>query len=377
MSNKRVLFITKINFGNKQNAGYLTKVRAQSEALRSHGLNVDLLYLKENMSFLENPEITIQKTFYSRISLLYYMFAGFPLSLSKNYYSGIYIRHFLSNPFFLICLLLHKFKGSLIIMEVPTYPYSFEYKQFKNKIKFWIDQICSWFFRFFISKIVTFSFDKKIFGISTINTDNGVEVKNIPFQLAKPPFTKVLHLLGLGNPRTWHAYERIIEGMASHYRTNPEVKVVFDMVGQGGEITKYQNLVQKHNLAQFVNFHGFKTGAELDKICNSCHIAVASLGMHRINVSNGEASPLKAREFAARGIPFITGYLDKGFPKDFPFILNFPSDESTIDIAKTIAFYFNLLETHPNYKSEMRTYAEKNLDWTNKMQPIAKYFNNH
>lgn len=377
MSRKKILFFTKINFANKQNEGYLSKVRAQSSALRFHGFDVDLLYFRDNICYIENDYKTNEEHFNSRLDLLLFLFIKFPLKLKKGYYSGIYIRHFLTNPLFLITLMLHKMNGSTIVMEVPTFPYSFEYKGFnKNKILFWIDQISSLFFRFFISRIVTFSFDDKIFGIHTIKTDNGVEVGNIAFSEKIPPLDHEIHLLGLGNPRIWHAYERILKGMAEYYKNNNEIVVVFNMVGAGGELPRYLDLVNRLNLEKYIKFHGFQTGPALDSICESCHIAVASLGMHRINVSKGEASPLKAREFTARGLPFITGYFDKGFPEDFPFLINFPSDESPVDINKTLRFYLNLRQSHPHFKSEMRSFAEQNLDWKSKMKPIADFFQN-
>ncbi|MBL7830110.1 MAG: glycosyltransferase [Saprospiraceae bacterium] len=376
MNKQNILFITKINFGNKQNAGYHAKVRAQSNALRSYGLDVDLMYFSELDFVIENPETTKSQQFGSRLGLLWYMYVFFPFTTGKKKYQGIYIRHFLTNPLFIISLFLYKLRGIKIVMEVPTYPYSFEYKGFnKNKFLYYIDQFCAMFFRFFISRIVSFSFDDKIFGIKTIKTDNGVEVDKILPIINVPPVEDSLHVLGLGNPRVWHAYERIIEGMKIYYQSEQKVKVIFDVVGQGGELQKYIELVKAYGLEQYVKFHGYRTGKELDEICSSSHLAVASLGMHRINVANGEASPLKAREFAARGIPFITGYLDKGFPTNFPFILNFPSDESPINIETIVKYFIALQKSHPDYPIELRNYAAMNLDWKAKMLPVVEFFN--
>lgn len=377
MKRHKLLFLTKINFGNKQNAGYLNKVRAQSAALRKNGIDVDLLYFRDLELVIESLEQTNVQAFGSRLSLLYHLYIRLPLGIKKGTYQSLYIRHFLTNPLFLISLALFGMKNMEIIMEVPTFPYSFEYKKWnKNKLLFWMDQFCSAFFLFFISRIVSFSFDKKIFGIRTITTDNGVDVDEINFNNKIPAFNDTLHILGLGNPRTWHAYERVLEGFKNYYKSPQSIKAIFEIVGQGGDLDKYQELVKQYGIEEYVSFHGFQTGKELDEIAEKCHVGIASLGMHRINVANGEASPLKSREFTARGLPFVTGYYDKGFPKDFPFIFNILSDETPLDITALLTFYQNIRQEHANYKEEMRKYALENLDWSIKMKVVSDYLLN-
>lgn len=377
MKRHKLLFLTKINFGNKQNAGYLNKVRAQSAALRKNGIDVDLLYFRDLELVIESPEHTSVQAFGSSLGLLYHLYIRLPLGIKKGTYQSLYIRHFLTNPLFLISLALFGIKSMEIIMEVPTFPYSFEYKKWnKSKLLFWIDQFCSAFFLFFISRIVSFSFDKRIFGIPTITTDNGVDVDEINFNNKIPEFSDTLHILGLGNPRTWHAYERVLDGLKNYYKSPQLIKAIFEIVGQGGDLGKYQELVTQYGIEEYVNFHGFQTGKALDEIAEKCHVGIASLGMHRINVANGEASPLKSREFTARGLPFVTGYFDKGFPKDFPYIFNIPSDETPLDITKLVAFYENIRKEHANYKAEMRKFALDKLDWSIKMKAVSDYLLN-
>ncbi|HMG15997.1 MAG TPA: glycosyltransferase [Saprospiraceae bacterium] len=374
--NKKLLFFTKINFGNSQNTGYWNKVNSQADAIRKQGWAVDLIYINDNEIRLKTSEGISSTTFKSRLNLLYNLFIVSPCLLKKEKYTAVYIRHFLTNPLFLI--FLHKMRSQLktIVMEVPTYPYSFEYKGInKNRLLYLIDRFCSLFFKLYIDRIVSFSFDKYIFKIATISTDNGVDVASIKYTDTAPAFTGKLRILGLGNPRIWHAYERVIAGLYEYYQTRKTIDVVFEIVGQGGELEKYKLLTEKYGLQDKIIFHGYKSGEELDVICKQCHVAVASLGMHRINVANGEASPLKAREFAARGILFLTGYTDKGFPLDFPFVLNFPADESPINIDRVLLFYTNILNKYPDYTIQMRKYALDNLDWSSKMKPVVDYFN--
>ena len=372
--NQRLLFFTKINFGHNQNAGYLNKVRSQSQALREHGWEVDLIYIFNNEVRIENPEGTSSKAFSSRLKLLYYLFIGFPREIKKGKYYGVYIRHFLTTPLFLRFLQVIKPKVTKLVMEVPTFPYSFEYKAWnKNKLLFLLDQLCSGSFKKYIDRIVSFSFDKKIFGIPTISTDNGVDVKTIPYNPIPPEFDRQLNILGLGNPRIWHGYERILYGLEKYYSDIHINDIYFHIVGSGGEIDKYKDLCVELKLEDKVIFHGYQTGESLNKICGESHIAVASMGMHRINVANGEASPLKAREFAARGLPFITGYKDKGFPKVWPFIFNCSSNESPVNLNLVLDWYLDLIDKYPQFPEVIRKYAEENLDWAAKMKPVSDY----
>ena len=123
MKRHKLLFLTKINFGNKQNAGYLNKVRAQSTAVRKNGIDVDLLYFRDLELVIESPEHTSVQAFGSRLGLLYHLYIRLPLGIKKGTYHSLYIRHFLTNPLFLISLAFFGMKNMEIIMEVPTFPY--------------------------------------------------------------------------------------------------------------------------------------------------------------------------------------------------------------------------------------------------------------
>ena len=76
------------------------------------------------------------------------------------------------------------------------------------------------------------------------------------------------------------------------------------IVGEGSPIEEYKRIVEKYEIAEHVIFYGLKTGRELDSIYDQCSIGVENLGFHRTGVYR--ASTLKAREYAAKGLPFIT-----------------------------------------------------------------------
>jgi hypothetical protein len=85
-----------------------------------------------------------------------------------------------------------------------------------------------------------------------------------------------------------------------------------------------------------------------------------------------EASILKAREYCARGTPFIYGIADPDFPPDFPYILHVPADESPIDIEQVLAFAKEVC-ADPDHPQKMRRYAEEHLDWSVKMKKLKDF----
>ena len=139
---------------------------------------------------------------------------------------------------------------------------------------------------------------------------------------------------------------------------------------------EYEKFVEVNNLQEYVIFHGQQTGELLDGIYNQCTLAIASLGLHRIGGTLG--SFLKTREYLAKGLPMITGcdidILDK---EKFPYFLQFPSDESPIDIEKVIEFhdsvYLESGKTQEEIVDEIRDFAYRTCDMSVAMKPIIDY----
>lgn len=201
-----------------------------------------------------------------------------------------------------------------------------------------------------------------------IYINNGIDVKNI--KMINKNHDNKLTFLTVAHVAFWHGYDRIIKGLHEYYKTYPEKEVFYHCVGEGVELTNLKKLTKELNLEKYVIFHGTKTGEDLDKVVDECDIALGSLGFHRSGLTGG--SPLKAREYCARGIPFVIAYDDWDFPETFPFVYRIPKDDSPVDINQVIKWYENLIKEHPNYSIEMRKYAEENLSWDAKMKPVIE-----
>lgn len=200
-----------------------------------------------------------------------------------------------------------------------------------------------------------------------ITIGNGFDVSSA--LLRHPPQTPEdsLHLLCVANISRWHGIDRLLQGLAT-YRGTP--RVVLHIVGEGTELPHLQELSCDLGINDRVVYHGFLTGGPLDSVFDQCHIAVGSLGIHRKNLT--QTSELKAREYCARGIPYIITVDDPDFPPDFPYILRLPADESPVEIPMIIAFA-NEVYADPDHPQKMRHYAEEHLDWSSKMKVLKGF----
>lgn len=200
-----------------------------------------------------------------------------------------------------------------------------------------------------------------------ITIGNGINVYSI--RLRKPVnFTgDELDILCVGNVNKWHGYDRLIKGVA---RYNGNTKIRIHIVGEGKEISNLQKLANDFKLEDVLKFYGFLAGKALDEVFDRCHIAVGTLGIHRLGMA--QASVLKVREYCARGIPFMNGTFDPDFPEDYPYLINVPQNEDAVDI-ETVINFLNNISSYMQACRDMREYAVKNLDWHFKMAKIAKF----
>jgi len=196
---------------------------------------------------------------------------------------------------------------------------------------------------------------------------NGFAVQSVPERKAPHYTGDDLHLLCVATVSRWHGLDRLLQGLAI-YDGLP--KIVLHVAGDGKDLPHLQKMADDLGISDRIIFHGFTTGKALEGLFDKCHIAVGSLGIHRIGLK--EASILKAREYCARGIPFIYGIADPDFAVDFPYILRFPADETPIDVKQILAFAGEICDD-ADHPQKMRSYAEGHLDWSVKMQRLKGF----
>jgi glycosyltransferase involved in cell wall biosynthesis len=197
-----------------------------------------------------------------------------------------------------------------------------------------------------------------------ITIGNGYDVNSVPVRHPTLFNERELHLLCVANVSHWHGLDRLIRGLAIYHGSTT---VKLHIAGEGAEVSSIQKLTNEMGISDHVIFHGFTTGTALDTLFNTCHIAVGSLGIHRIGLT--ESSTLKAREYCARGIPYIIACKDPDFPDDYPYIYRIPPDETPLNIKEVVEFTKSVY-ADPDHPQKMRRYADEHLDWSVKMKQL-------
>lgn len=288
----------------------------------------------------------------------------------------IYLRRVIPITNILVSFLKKLRKDNkIIIYEYPTYPWEKEMIKCKKYFTYALDKFYYKKLIYLVDYIPVMLGKQINLPNKFISITNGIDINNIPkkknnYYCKKKKF----HMLGLANVQYWHGYDRLIKGIANYYNNSDfKNEVYFHVVGRGDQIGNLKLLVKKYKLEKYILFYGHKSGKELDHLFDLCHIGIGSLGFHRQDLYTG--SPLKNREYCARGIPFIVSFKDADFPEKYPYIKIVPADESVINIGEIINFYIDIESRFPNYISNMRNYAEKNLSWEIKLKPVIDVLN--
>ncbi len=198
-------------------------------------------------------------------------------------------------------------------------------------------------------------------GVPALNIDNGVDADALPLRRPAPAPDGKVHLLAVAAMSDWHGYDRLIRGIAA---LTPQERsgVVLDLVGDGGNgaLCAWRALADALGVGNQVAFHGYRSGAALDRLFDAADAGVCALGLHRIGLSR--ASTLKLREYAARGLPFVYAADDPAVPEGFPFALRVASDEEAADARAILAFARRMRE-QPDAGAHLRAHAQAHMTW--------------
>jgi hypothetical protein len=175
---------------------------------------------------------------------------------------------------------------------------------------------------------------------------------------------KMVFLKGASSNAEYNGIDRIFYGLRNY---SGDFKLKLFVLGRN---TLFElKLAEKLNIKNsLVFFPGFKSGYNLDLFLNEIHVGISQFGIYRKGLNSN--STIKSREYVARGIPFIFGHHDPGFNEvSNEFALEFPNDDSLIDMEKVIEFAKKAL-ADKDLPQKMRKYAEEYLDYEMKMKKL-------
>ncbi|SDP06597.1 glycosyltransferase [Selenomonas ruminantium] len=290
----------------------------------------------------------------------------------------IYIRGTIADKKFIefLSMLRSNFPNCKIIIELFTYPYE------KDTFDSWImkplmfkDRIYRKFYKKLIDRFTTYSLDKEIFGVPTINIMNGINAKDVEPIMPSRYDVNTLHLVFVGYMQKQHGLERLLYGLYNYYCKSTKKNVIFHMVGDGPELDKYEAIVDKLCLSDYVIVYGSKHGKELDDIYNQADLGVDALSLYKSGIN--WSSSLKSREYLAKGLPIVSGCRTDVFEKyKCDYHVDFANDASPIDVEKIISWYNDLSNQYVD-KVEMtkaiHAYAVNHVDSSVVIKPVVDY----
>jgi glycosyltransferase involved in cell wall biosynthesis len=223
------------------------------------------------------------------------------------------------------------------------------------------------------NKIVQYAKERswfnRLLAYKTLEIGNSVDVDSIRVRARVPKLGDVLNLVGVANVADWHGFDRMINSIRHYYDLGLKYKVNFYIIGDGMSIGYLRGLVEEKNLSESVHFIGVISGDSLYSFYESMHIGVAALALDRKNMVY--ASELKTREYTSVGIPFIISADDPDFITT-PYFCHrvSPNSDLLIDIEEVIGWYKSIETKEQSLVSDMRRYANINLDYQSKIGNI-------
>lgn len=366
------IYLTGYNVQTKSD-GVSKKILSQINCFNKNDIRIDIV----DYSTIKHTPIFVFKEFIS--SLLGFSYGVTTLykrvikECSLDEYDFIYIRR--SNWDVRKYFYLKKIKkinpNIKILLEIPTFPYDLEFSGRRKILVYPLDRALRKKCAKCIDRIVTYSNDKEIFGVKTINIANAVDYSLV--NQRKNQKHDDINLLAVALFADWHGYDRLIKGMANAIKLVKTNKIVLHLVGSGKVLDEYKNIVKKSGLENHVVFHGKLYGSELDDIYNISDIGIDTLGRHRVGVYYN--STLKGKEYCAKGLPIVSGVETDLDALNVNYYKRVPADDTLIDMNEIIDFYHEIYDgkNTEDVIEEIRSSSKKRFDYEVAFSPVIDY----
>ena len=368
---KGIYFTTMCNIedsGDKANLGIKEKIRAQFELFKNAGFYMHFYYAGNNSSL------------YRYVNRLPFYRDKYDLSdeiiKSSDF---IYLRKpsAINMGFIDFLKRIRRINPKMrILLEIPTYPYDNEIQglirvPLKLKDKYARKKLAQ-----YVDVILTYSDDKEIFGIKTINMSNGVDAVKLSDSVKKYPYPDdgKIRFVACAQFNLWHGYDRAIEGLNQYVkRADANKNIELIMVGEGSSLDSYKALVSKYELDNYVKFMGKQYGDDLTRIYSACDIGLDSMGRHRSGVYYN--SSLKGKEYCAYGLVIVSGVeTELDHADDFEYYYRIPADDTAMDFASVLDFYNNKVGTdREKVKNVISSYAIDHFSMDVVFKPVIDF----
>ena len=368
-----MLYINCLDLKDYNNSGVTRKINGQIDSFNHAGLNCAYYHLPSEVN--RNSIMDMIKRRLPYINIHTHWNLTNVLLNEKT----IYIRQYIPLDMYIVDFFIklkRRNPDCKIVWELPTYPYDEELRKIAKHVPFYIkDKYNRRKLNWFVDRIATLTNVNEIFGIKTVHIQNGADFRNYTIKHAIKHISDVINMIAVSTCWWWHGYDRFIEGLGNYYANGGKRNIVFHLVGDGTELSKYRELTAKYELDSHVIFHGMQSGGALDEVYDQCSLGIGSLGAYRKGLN--DTAELKTREYLAKGIAFICSAhildIDSADEKDI--YLRVPNNDSPIDIPSILAFYDRIYqEPETQVIARLRKYAEDHFSMDAAMKEVIDYF---
>ncbi len=170
---------------------------------------------------------------------------------------------------------------------------------------------------------------------------------------------KIIFLKGTSGNAPWNGIDRLVKSI-DNYPNNKSLELYICGHIIEGEVPNRDYIIQT----------GYLNSEELDHLISNVHFGFSTLCLYRKQLN--EAAVLKAREYFARGLPFVYGYIDpdlENIESAKKYCFKVSNDDTLVNFDEVIRFVNNVY-SDPFYVTKMRNIAIENLDWKAKMHQL-------
>jgi hypothetical protein len=336
MQQKRVLYLSFVDYADPRDWGVSRKVDGQIRAFETLGYHVDQLKIEDKCVYINNEyllKVNGKIDYYLRLPLKLLSY----FKKKRLGYELIYLRKTFFTPLYYCWFRRLKQLSPYILFEIPTYPYKVEIQG--RKLPLLLDDMAFTLLKPMLYKIITTQDFDQIEGLKTIKIRNGYDFSGeLPQRKSKQH--DQITLITVSNLSFWHGVERLLYGMKIYNDTDlpGKKKIVFHVVGVGDAYSDLLELKEELRLDN-VYFHGAVKGEALQHIYSEADIGIGSFGLYKKGTTF--QSSLKNMEYCYQGIPLVLGNHDEDL-KDCDFMLECPNDSTPVDVKRIVDWFLQL-----------------------------------
>ncbi len=324
--------------------------------------NDDKVVYKKKYCFHNNLYIRIVRYFFLiKVAQEY-------INLHKQDFDTFYGRLLAPSNKYLNLLRSFKENHCRVILEAHAYFPGIRFQSIKGKYVSYMLEKNGPKLKDCVDKILTEGHIEDFFGIPEVcEAKIGVETKGISPHHYTGNLDE-LNMLSVANETTYHAYDRVVKSLVAYYGEGKSVRPIrLHLVGTVSDNTK--RIIEELGIKEKVELYGKQFGKSLDDIYDKCNLGLGPFGQHRIG--GKKDTGLKTKEYFAKGLPYIFSGDEPSVPHEYPYILQYPSDESLIDFNIAWNFYLSYRD-NKDVVNEMRNFAIKNYSWDAIMEEAIK-----